>query len=165
VAQAYTLTQVHSLYYFNISTAVVVSSIRSRAFGWATNAPGIYTPIQVSSNPIVDPVVFLTAYWPKHPMDAESPWSKNNLLPAPVLGFSMTSPTSNFYLGLSSEIRRNIQVVFGASTAEPQRLSSTSFSSSNMGTPPTAQKFTMGGFVGISLNISGLIQGAIQGGK
>jgi hypothetical protein len=164
VAQAYTLTQVHPKYYFNLSTGLIVSTIHSRSFGWATIAPGIYTPIQVSSNPIVDAGLFLTIYWPRLPMDAESPWNPKNMIPAPTLGMSFSSPTSNFYLGLSSEVRRNVQIVFGASTAEPQRLSSTSVSATNMGTPPTAQKFTMGGFVGLSLNISGFIQ-TVLGGK
>jgi hypothetical protein len=164
VAQAYTLTQVHPKYYFNLSTGLVVSSIHSRTFGWETNAPGFYSPIQTASNPIVDPALFLTVYWPGLPMDAESPWSKKNTIPAPTIGMSFTSPTSNFYIGLSSEVRRNIQIVFGASTAEPQRLSSTSVSATNTGTPPTSQKFTMGGFVGFSLNISGFIQ-TVLGGK
>jgi hypothetical protein len=163
VAQAYALTQVHQPYYFNLSTGLVVSTIHSRTFGWATNAPGVYTPIQTASNPIVDPALFLTIYWP-HPMDAESPWSPRNLIPAPTLGMSFTSPASNFYIGLSSEIVRNVQIVFGASTAEPQRLSSTSVSATNTGAPPTSQKFTMGGFVGFSLNISGFIQ-TVLGGK
>jgi hypothetical protein len=163
VAQAFTLTQVHPKYYFNISTGLVASTTHSHSFGWATNAPGLYTPIQTASNPIIDPVLFLTLYWPTLPMDAESPWRWKDAIPAPTFGMSFTSPTSNFYAGFSSEMRRNIQIVFGMSTAEPQYLSSTSVSASNTGNPPTAAHFTRGGFVGFSLNISGFIQTALGG--
>lgn len=164
IAQAYTVTQVHPLYYFNLSTGLVASTTHTHTYGWATNAPGMYTPIQTASNPIIDPVLFFTVYWPGPPMDAESQWSAKNLIPAPTLGMSFISPTSNFYMGLSSEVRRNVQIVFGMSTAEPQYLSSTSVSATNTGTPPTAQHFTRGGFIGFSLNISGFIQ-TVLGGK
>jgi len=164
VEQSYTLTQVHPKYYFDLSTGLVASTTHNHTFGWATNAPGIYTPIQTASNPVIDAVLFFTVYWPKLPMDAESPWRWKDAVPAPTLGMSFTSPTSNFYIGLSSEVRRNVQFVFGLSTAEPQYLSSTSVSATNMGSPQTAQRFTRGGFLGFSLNVSGFIQ-TVLGGK
>jgi len=162
LAESYTLTQVHPKYYFNLSTGVVVSTIHSRSFGWQTNYPGSYTPIQTASNPIIDPVLFVTVYL--KPMDAESPWSEKDLFPAPTFGLSMSSPTTNFYLGFNSEVRRYIQIALGASVASPARLANISVSTSNASPPATAQKVTMGGFAGVSFNLSGFIQ-TLFGGK
>jgi hypothetical protein len=163
----YTVPQVHSKYYFNLSSGVVVSSIRSRTFGWntlkqpsgsgMTAVPGQYYPIQTGSNLIVDPVLFFSAYiWP---MDAERTWQKKDLRPALTFGLSLTSPSSNFYVGGSSEFVRNVQLAYGFALAQTSRLApGVTVSTSNTTAPGTVQTFSKGVYVGLSFNISGFLQ-------
>jgi hypothetical protein len=174
VTMTYTLPQVHAKYYYNLSTGVVFSSVRSRTFGWKTvtlptgSGPsatlGLYDPIQTGSNVIVDPVLFFTAYiWP---MDAESIWHKGDLRPAVTFGLSLASPASNFYVGLSSEVRRNVQIVYGFTAASTGKLAAGSGPSTTNTTPPgTVQVFRPGAFIGVSYNISGFLQSLFGGGK
>lgn len=150
----YTLPQVHALSYFNISSGVVFSSIKSVSF----TPTGITAkPFQkVSGSPIIDPILALSVYL--KPIDAERPFQKSNLIPAPTVAFSLSSPTTNFYLGGSSEFFfRNLQIVYGLSLSrvptllpDGQQLSAT--------TPATRQVFAKGAFVGVSFNILGFIQ-------
>lgn len=79
----------------------------------------------------VDAVLVLTAYL--LPVDEEVPWqfefwkpgAWRGWVPAPSFGMSLTSPTSNFYIGGSNEIFvRNLQVFYGLSVLNQQsRLS------------------------------------------
>jgi hypothetical protein len=157
--QSYQLTSVHPRFPLALTTGFVVSTIHSKSFGWQTNYPGLYTPVQTASNQIIDPVQFLTIYLKK--MDPENIWSVREMFPAVAFGFSLTSPTSNFYIGFNSEVHRNIQIVAGLSTASPSRLASTSVSTSNSSSPPTAQKLTAGGFIGVSFNVVNFITGKL----
>jgi hypothetical protein len=157
----YTLTQSHSLSRFNLSSGVIVSSIKNTSYVYTTaptaTSPGVIK--QLNGGPIVDPVLFLTAYiFGK--MDAERPWRTKDLKPGVSLGFSLTSPASNFYFGGSSEFfLRNLQIVYGFSLAKTSTLSPPgTVQASTVTTPPTYQTFSKGGFVGLSFNVSGFIQ-------
>jgi len=174
ITLTYSIPQVHSKYYFNLSSGVVISSIRSGSYGWETlsvpsgsgpNAiPGQYYPIQTGSNLVIDPVLFFTAYiWP---MDAERTHRWADLRPALTFGLSLSNPSSHFYLGGSSEIVRNVQFVYGLALAEVPRLApGVGVSASNSSAPGTVQKFSTGVYGGLSFNISGFLQTLFGGGK
>ena len=56
------LPQTHSLYYYNVSSGVFVTTIRTRTFGFAASSSGgnSGTPIETGSSLIIDPVISLT---------------------------------------------------------------------------------------------------------
>jgi hypothetical protein len=121
-------------------------------------------------------VLLFSAYL--KPMDAESNWKPSNLTPAVTFGLSLTSPASNFYFGGSSEFVRNVQVVYGFTIAQQAQLApglyqptnppagscQANCSTSNATPPATVQNFKLGGFIGISYNITGFIQSLFGGG-
>jgi hypothetical protein len=101
---SYTLPQSHTLDRFNLASGIVVSSIKNVSYVYTT-APTSTTPgvtQQVSSGPIVDPVLLVTAYVFGR-VDAERPWHPKDLIPGATMGFSLTTPSSDFYFGGSSE--------------------------------------------------------------
>jgi hypothetical protein len=160
------LPQTHSWYYYNVSSGVFVSTIRSPSFGFAAGSSSTTnsgTPIQTGSSLIVDPVISLTRYV-FAPFDAERKWRARDLLPGLTLSFSLSSPTSNFYFGGSSEFQRYLQINYGFALAKVPKLAEGTFSPATSTTPPTTQTFKKGAYIGISFNISGLIQGLTGGG-
>jgi hypothetical protein len=161
----YTFPQAHALSYFNLASGVVVSSIKNRSFvnevapGSPTNPN---TPLwgTVTKGRTVDPILAVTAYV-FGPMDAERPFRKKDLIPGATLGISLSSPTTNFYLGGSSELFiRNLQVTYGFALNRVMTLDSASVQFSPS-TPATRLAFAKGGFVGLSFNITGFIQSLI----
>jgi hypothetical protein len=149
----YALPQVHALSYFNLTSGVIVSNIKTNNF---INTGSSSSPNWVSQKNgiIVDPVLALTAYF--KPFDAERPWHKSDLIPGATLAISLTSPSSNFYFGGSSEFPKlkNVQITYGfalvrGSVLEPPYLSNTAVSKTH---------FFKGGFLGITFNIIGFIQ-------
>ena len=157
----FTFPQVHSLYYYNIASGIVVSSIRTATFGFTTDGKAK----QTGSNLIVDPVLLFTAYI--KPIDAERPYRLQDAIPGVSFGLSLSSPASNFYFGGSSEILRNIQLAYGFTIAKTSKLAPAgTFNPTPNGTntPATTQSFSKGGFVGLTFNISGFLQGLFGGG-
>jgi hypothetical protein len=153
-----TLPQVHSLSYYNLSSGVLVTSIRSPNFAFTT-APTVNngTPVNTGGNLIVDPVITLTRYiWP---FDAERKEQWKDLRPGISLSFSLASPTSNFYIGGSSEFLRYVQLEYGFALCKVPELVKNAYLSSSSTMPTTTQTFAKGGYVGVSFNILGLIQG------
>jgi hypothetical protein len=154
-----TLPQVHMLSAFNLASGVVVSSIKNTSFVYVIPPGGTtQVPKKITSGPIVDPVLAMTVYFKT--MDAERPWHASDLIPGGTLGFSLTSPGSNFYFGGSSELfKRNLQVMYGFSLAKVSALAPAgTVQGSSATTPPTQQVFAKGAFVGVTFNISGFIQ-------
>jgi hypothetical protein len=178
------LPPVHALSRFNLTTGVVLSNVRMQSFGFvAASSPSTICATQpatstnvavplgcavTSSTRIVDPVLFISYYFIR-PLDAERPWDKSDLLdPAFSLGLSLASPTSNFYLGFSEEIQRNVQLTAGVMTAKTPHLATIdqlNAPPSGMATSPaTVSRFTTGWYVGISFNVLGFIQSLFPGG-
>jgi len=156
----YSYPQAHTLYYYNLLSGIVVSSVRTPTFGFRQSDS---YPVQTGSNLIVDPVLLFTVY-PK-PFDAESPFNfKKDFLriPGASFGVSLASPSNNFYFGGSSEILRNVQLVYGFNVAKISRLApSGTFNSTPSGTnatPATTQVFAKGAFIGLTFNLNGFIQ-------
>jgi hypothetical protein len=133
-------------------------------------------PAQVSTGPKpVDPVLVLTGYFP--PVDAEVPWRLasrdwwRDVLPGPSIGISLSSPASNFYLGLSNEfLVRNLQLFYGVAFHDvPTTLApgSTQPLWGGTGTAPTigtVSRLQKGFFFGATFNLSGFIQSLFGGG-
>jgi hypothetical protein len=83
-------------------------------------------------------------------------------------GLSLASPSSSFYVGGSFEVFRNIQLVGGYNWSKqahlPPSTTSQPSQATSSGTPLTIQKFSSAPFFGVTLNISGFIQGLFGGG-
>lgn len=155
------LPHVHALSYYNLTAGVVYSSIRNRNFGFNTSNQ----PIQTGSSPIIDPVLFFTYYpWG---LDAERPFQLSDLRPGLSIGISLTSPSTNFYIGGMSEIQRNVQLVYGFTVAKVSHLApADTFSgapSSASSTPATVQKFDKGGYIGLTFNFTGFVTSLLGG--
>lgn len=160
---------------------MVYSNIKTRSYGYAlTHSPSTtcatqpatgtatavaYQCITTGSSHIVDPVLFIT-YYPRA-FDAERPYRFSDLLyPGISLGLSMSSPSSNYYFGISEEVLRNVQLTAGLAYA-PQLASTNKFNAAptaTSSTPNIVQRFTGSWYVGVSFNILGFIQSVIGGG-
>jgi hypothetical protein len=165
ITESWPLPQTHSLYFYNVSSGVFVSTIRVRTFGFAAGSSSTTnsgTPVQTGSTLLIDPVISLTRYIKG--FDAERKWRSSDLFPAPTLSFSLSSPTSNFYIGASSEFQRYLQFNYGFAIAKTPKLASGVFNPATSTTPATTQTWSKGAYFGLSFNISGLIQGLSGGG-
>jgi hypothetical protein len=160
----YQLPQVHSLYYYNLASGVLVTTIRSKTFAYSTpTSINNGTPVETGSSLVIDPVLTLTRYlWP---FDAERKWRPRDLRPGISLSLSLVSPASDFYVGGSSEVLRYVQVEYGFAIAKVPYLTPGTYAASSSTMPTTSQAFAKGGYIGLSFNISGFIQGVFAGGK
>jgi hypothetical protein len=179
-----TYPQIQLLGRFNLTSGVVMTSVRPPSITSYTGsgptpanknsgAPattGTGCPTGITSctvyawskgSHLIDPVLGVTVY--AIPLDAERPYRWADMFPAPTLNISLSSPTSNFHTGFSSEfLIRNLQIVYGASFVQQSRLGLPITSvGAQMTSIYTTKKFTTGGFVGFTFNISGFIQALI----
>jgi hypothetical protein len=178
-----TLPQVQVLGRFNLTSGVVVSSLKVPSVTsftgtgpttTGTGTPGTGCPRGITSctvytstpgSRLVDPVLGITVY-ALRPLDAERPFRMPDLTPAPSLGISLSSPTSNFHVGLSSEFFiRNLQVMYGVSFVQETHLTGTinapgaaNNTSQYATSVNTLKKFNEGEFFGFTYDITGFIQ-------
>lgn len=109
--------QVRALYAYNIATGVVASALRDPIFTkYKTQPqqgpiPARYAVEPFTGNVTAKPVLVFSFYY--RPKDIQTPWSPGELVPIPTIGFSLTSAADDFFLGGSSEIRRNVQAIYG----------------------------------------------------
>lgn len=163
------LPQVHTLSYFNVATGVIASTIRDKSFPRvqsATAATGAqYTTVPQDADRSIMPVLFFTGYLFR-PIDAEAPFERWDLFPQPSIGFSLTSPSTDFFFGASSELfRRNVQLVYGYHYGQTTHLVPGQTNDPSSKDPPQTQKrFDNGAFVGLTFNID-FIKGLFSGGK
>jgi hypothetical protein len=150
--------QVHTLYHYNIATGVVVSSVRDPSFARVQSSlpspgnPAQFQTVQQSGDVYVAPVLFFTAYI--KPMDAERDWHWGDMIPGPSIGFSLSAPTDNFFFGGSSEIRRNVQLVYGYHMGRVAQLAKTIVNDpTSSASPATVRRFKGGIFGGLTFNI------------
>ena len=162
--------QVHTLYHYNVATGVVVSSLRNPSFSRVESAVAAggksaqFQTVKDNGNVYAAPALFFTAYL-FGAMDAEREWQPdwNNLKPQPSLGFSLSSPADNFFFGFSSEIRRNVQLVYGYHLGKINKLAPTLVNDPTSSTAPaTVQRFKGGAYVGVTFNID-FIKGLFTG--
>jgi hypothetical protein len=162
--------QVHTLYHYNVATGVVVSSLRNPSFSRVLSAaaangkPAQYQTVKDNGNVYAAPALFFTAYL-LGPMDSETEWKFNwaNLKPQPTLGFSLSSPADNFFFGAASEIRRNVQFVYGYHLGKITKLAPTLVDDPTSNTAPaTVQRYKGGVYGGVTFNID-FIKGLFTG--
>ena len=171
------LPQVHSVYYYNLATGVLVSSLRDATFtknkttvgtpavdaqdATATSpavaampaVPDTFTVTESPGDRRVFPVLLFSIYW--QPKDIQLPFGWADLIPVPTVGFSLTSPADNFFAGFSSEIRRNVQLVYGWHWGKTTRRGAIPVDETTTSTAPsTIQAFGDGKFVGVTFNIN-----------
>ncbi len=164
------LPQVHTLAYFNVATGVVGSTIRDTSFNRVEFAPASgSTPEQFKTvsqrgDPRVLPVLIFTAYlW--HPIDAEAPFERMDLIPQPSIGFSLTSPSGDFFFGGSSEFfKRNVQLTYGYHYGQTTHLvPGQTTDPTSSAAPQTVKRFDSGTYVGLTFNID-FVKGLFSGG-
>jgi len=173
------LPQVHSMYAYNLSFGVIGSTVHEPSFTRLANAPpcpmgtpppgtaasgtcGTYTNASSNSS-AVEPVVFFTTYVPQR-FDAESHWHPREMIwpIAPSFGISLTQPSTDFFFGESSEVRRGVEVVYGLHLARTNYvLSGENLTSSTA--PPTGQHLTTGFFYGVTFTLN-FVQSLFSGG-
>ena len=112
-------------------------------------------------------MLFFTAYL-FHPIDAEVPFERMDLLPQPSVGFSLTSPSGDLFIGGSSEFfKRNVQLVYGYHYGQTTHLVPGQIDHPlSKDAPQTTKRFDGGAFVGLTFNIDfikGLFGGAAKG--
>ncbi|MBZ5728604.1 MAG: hypothetical protein LAP87_26935 [Acidobacteriia bacterium] len=154
------LPQAHSLYYYNISTGVVATFLRDPTFTRVITSlkngdanPAKYTTEQRPGSDRAMPVLMFSAYL--KPLDAQVPWHPVDLLPAPTLGFSLSSPANDFFFGLSHEVRRHVQLVYGYHLGKVTALPKTQGldDPTSDAAPVTTTRFKGNFFVGATFNI------------
>jgi len=74
------------------------------------------------------------------------------VLPGVTVGFSLSEPTNSFFFGASSEIRRNVQIVYGLNLGKVNALAPGIEDTTSNVAPTTKKKFGKGGFVGLTVN-------------
>jgi len=157
--------QIHSLFYFNLSTGVVASWLRDPAFsrvlsdvavpaqGNAAAVPAKYKTAEDRGSARAMPVLAFSGYF--RGMDVQVPWRWADLTPAPTVAFSYTTPADDFFFGASSEIRRNVQLVYGYHLGKVTHLGPQGVDDPTSSTAPnTIKRFQGNVFVGLSFNVN-----------
>lgn len=156
------LPAAHNFYKFGVSTGVVVSSVVNRSYGYAPGSTAAAPKyVNTGTTPIVEPVLFVT--WYPKPLDPEAKarWSDVGV----IAGLSEKAPSTNFYLGLSSEPIRYVAIVAGANVAQVGRLDSSTEDpgqSASHITPGTVNRYRFGAFLGVTIGFSNFLQTAFK---
>lgn len=153
------LPQIHSLYFYNVATGVVATWLRNPTFARVLSksaegdVPAEYITEQQHGTTSAKPVLMFSAYW--KPRDIQVPWRMADLIPVPSVGFSLSSPTEDFFFGLSSEVRRNVQFVLGYHYGRINSLPSTSAveDPTSDSSPAITKRFAGGCYAGGTFNL------------
>lgn len=154
------LPDIHTFYRFGVSTGVAVSSVQNRTYGYSQGSTATqFSPITLSDPRLVEPVLFLT-YYPLHgglDTEAHASWRDIGL----VAGLSEKNPTSSFYVGISTEPVRNLQLIVGANASQVNVLDSSAFDagpSASHSSPTTRAAYRFGAYIGIAFGFSNFLQ-------
>jgi hypothetical protein len=159
------LPQIHALYPYNIATGILVSFLRDPTFSknrtkaavlddaGKVKAPAEYEVVTDKGEPRPMPTLFFT--WYIKPFDAQRKWAAGDLIPRPSLGFSLTSPAENVFIGGASEITRNVQLVAGWHYGKVTYRGPIPVDETTTDTAPaTVKRFSSGAYIGLTFNIS-----------
>ena len=161
------LPQVHALYRFNVATGVVVSNVRRPIFSTVKSevdpdsGKPIYSTVETRGDRPVQAVAMLGVYLRR--VDIQNRVSaKDVLIPALTVGFSLTSPADNVYVGLKHETVRNVQLAYGLHFARATRLGPSDVdagspkpSDAPRPSPATYTAFVKpGGYIGVTINVT-----------
>lgn len=173
------LPQVHAMYAYNLSFGVLGSTVKEPSFTRIANAPpcpmGVAPPgnqtsgtcgtfaNSTSTSAAVEPVVFFTTYVPQR-FDAESHWHPLEMVwpLAPSIGISLTQPSTDFFFGQSSEIRRGVELVYGWHAARVSYVLPGEDPTSSA-SPPTGRQWKSGFFYGVTFTLN-FVQSLFSGG-
>ena len=159
--------QIHSLFHFNLSTGVVATWLRDPAYSRVLTDAAIPAKTNPASDQV--PAKYRSATDPGSarampilafsgyiiPRDIQVPWRWVDLMPAPTVGFSLKSPVDDFFFGASSELRRNVQLVYGYHFGRITRLGPSGIDDPTSTTaPPTIQRFKGNLFLGLTFNLN-----------
>jgi hypothetical protein len=171
---------VHKVYPFNITTGMIYSTLRNPTWSRVETAPPsgctsastsscsspeLYTTVENPAPRPIEPALFLTAYvfgssdvprkWHLFgPFDPERKWHFFDLMPQPSVGLSLTSPSTDFFAGGSSEVHRSVQIVYGVHRGKVNYLAPTLANDpTSSAAPVTLTHFRTGYYVGITFNI------------
>jgi hypothetical protein len=123
----------------------------------------LYTTVTNPTSPTIDPVLFFTIY-AFGKFDAERKWHALDLKPEPSGGFSLSSPSTDYFLGFSSEVQRGIQIVYGFHIGDVNYLAPTLTNDpTSSAAPVTLTHLKSKFFCGITFDIT-FIQ-SVFGGK
>jgi hypothetical protein len=137
------------------STTTGTTTTNSPSTTATTTCLATYQTQQVSGGPRVLPVLMFTFYPIKRDTQIKTVQWKE-VLPAPAIGLSLTSPSDDFFLGGSSELKpfRNLQLVYGLHLGRVTKLGSNGFQNPFDSTAPqTTYSLHTGAFVGLNFNI------------
>jgi hypothetical protein len=183
--------QVHNLYTYNIATGLIYSFLRNQTYSRVETAPPsgcttgsasscvspeLYATVANPTSPTIAPALFFTVYVlgssdaPRKwgflgRFDAERKWALSDLAPQPSVGFSLSSPSTDFFEGFSSEVWRGVQIVYGVHTGKVTYLAPTYTNDpTSSAAPITSTHFRNKFFFGVTFNIT-FIQTLFGGGK
>jgi len=159
------LPQVRTLYRFNLSAGMALSSLDEVKFTKKTvtaDSPdtadineGVFQTVKSGNTFQVQPLLAFTVYW--MPMDIQEPFSWTDLLPSPTIGFGLLSPLDNLYLGFSHEFVRNLQFVWGLHLGKVTHLlddDADALELHSPDAPKTIQAFEAGFFGSLQFNFN-----------
>jgi hypothetical protein len=159
--------QVHTRATYNIATGIVWSSLRNPSFSrlQSSTSPPAYKTVATLGSVTIDPALFFNVYL--RPYDSETRWHTSDLYKsiAAGAGFSLSSPANDYFFGLSTEIRRGVQLIGGVHVGKVTELAPVLIppDPTSSTAPATKQRFTGKGFVGLSFDID-FIKGLFGGG-
>jgi hypothetical protein len=159
------LPQVRSLYRFNLSAGMALSSLDEVKYSRKTLTAddpdtadvheGAYQTVKTGNTFQIQPLVAFTVYW--LPMDIQETFAWTDLLPSPTIGFGLLSPLDNLYLGFSHEFVRNLQLVWGLHLGKVTHLLDEDADALELrfaDAPKTVQAFEAGLFGSIQFNFN-----------
>ncbi|MEP6960550.1 MAG: hypothetical protein ABI995_00625 [Acidobacteriota bacterium] len=158
--------QIHSLYYFKLSTGVIATWLREPAFARVITdlevpnpadpdkpTPAKYKTVEQHGSVRAMPVLSFSAYITGR--DVQVPWHWADLVPAPTVAFSLTSPADNFFFGGSSEFQRNVQLIYGYHLGKINQLGPQGIANpTSDAAPTTVGRFRGNAFVGLTFNVN-----------
>lgn len=139
----------------SVSTTTPTVTNTDPSASTATTCLPTYSTVKVTPRAGIMPVLMFSRYWVKRDTQTKkgSWWW---VVPVPTVGLSLTSPTTDFFFGASSEFPflRNVQLVYGAHLARVPTLGANSFQNPTDSTAPqTTTSLRTGEFVGLTFNL------------
>ena len=175
-------SQVHQLYAWNINSGIIYSTLRNPTWSRVETAapagctsgspsscasPELYATVQNAAPRPIVPALFFTPYlfgssdaprkWGLFgQVDGDRKWRVSDAAPQPSFGFSLSSPSTDFFVGGNSEVLcRYLQVVYGVHRGKVNYLVPTLTNDPTSSVAPlTATRFGTGFFLGITLNVN-----------
>ena len=176
-----TYHQTHNLSRYNVATGMIYSTLRSPSWTRQEVAAPVTCPVgspqpcvpspalyQTVPNPpsshAIDPVLFFMVYLKR--LDSERKWHPSDMIPALNLGLSLSSPATDYFFGLSSEVFfRGVQIVGGRHIGKVNELAPPGVNDpTSSAAPAIVTRFHPAWYFGLTFNIN-FIQSLFSPGK